>query len=131
VDTASDGIFLAGCCQGPKDIPDTVAQASGAAAKACIPLSQGKVRTEAQVAGVEEALCRACGFCVETCPYEAIELQIHERAGRQVEVATVNEVLCKGCGACAAACLSGAIQQKSFTDEQLLSMIASLGEPYE
>ena len=131
VDTASDGIFLAGCCQGPKDIPDTVAQASGAAAKACIPLSQGKVKTEAQVAQVEEALCRACGFCVETCPYEAIELQIRERAGQRFEVASVNEVLCKGCGACAAACLSGAIQQKSFTDEQLLSMIASLGESYE
>ena len=61
VDTASDGIFLAGCCQGPKDIPDTVAQASGAAAKASIPLSQGKVKTEVQVANVEEDLCRACG----------------------------------------------------------------------
>ena len=100
-------------------------------AKACIPLSQGKVRTEAQVAQVEEALCRACGFCVETCPYEAIELITRERAGNAVEVASVNEVLCKGCGACAAACLSGAIQQKSFTDEQLLSMISSLGELYE
>jgi heterodisulfide reductase subunit A len=131
VDTASDGIFLAGCCQGPKDIPDTVAQASGAAAKASIPLSQGKVKTEVQVASVAEDLCRACGFCVETCPYEAIELITRERGGNAVEVAAVNEVLCKGCGACAAACLSGAIQQKSFTDEQLLSMIASLGELYE
>ncbi len=131
VDTASDGIFLAGCCQGPKDIPDTVAQASGAAAKASIPLSQGKVKTEVQVAQVEENLCRACGFCVETCPYEAIELIAREQSGKSVEVASVNEVLCKGCGACAAACLSGAIQQKSFTDEQLLSMIASLGELYE
>jgi len=131
VDTASDGIFLAGCCQGPKDIPDTVAQASGAAAKASIPLSQGKVKTEVQVARVEENLCRACGFCVETCPYEAIELITRERAGKAVEVASVNEVLCKGCGACAAACLSGAIQQKSFTDEQLLSMISSLGALYE
>ena len=131
VDTASDGIFLAGCCQGPKDIPDTVAQASGAAARACIPLSQGKVKTEAQVAQVEEKLCRACRFCIEVCPYEAIELKRTERAGKAIEVASVNEALCKGCGACAAACLSGAIQQKSFTDEQLLSMIASFGEHYE
>ncbi len=131
VDTASDGIFLAGCCQGPKDIPDTVAQASAAASKACIPLSQGKVRTEAQVAQVNEILCRGCGFCVEVCPYDAIELKPTGIAGKTVDVASVNEVLCKGCGACAAACLSGAIQQKSFTDEQLLSMIASLGECYE
>jgi heterodisulfide reductase subunit A len=131
VDTASDGIFLAGCCQGPKDIPDTVAQASAAAAKACIPLSQGKVKTEAQVSQVDESLCRGCSFCIEACPYEAIELKSIERAGQTLEVASVNEVLCKGCGACAAACLSGAIQQKSFTDEQLLSMIASLGEYYE
>ena len=131
VDTASDGIFLAGCCQGPKDIPDTVAQASAAAAKASIPLSQGKVRTEAQVAQVNELLCRGCGFCIEACPYDAIELKPTEIAGKTVDVASVNEVLCKGCGACAAACLSGAIQQKSFTDEQLLSMIASLGESYE
>jgi heterodisulfide reductase subunit A len=131
VDTASDGIFLAGCCQGPKDIPDTVAQASAAAAKACIPLSQGKVTTEAIISQVDEQLCRGCGFCIEVCPYEAIGLKSIERYGQTVEVATVNEVLCKGCGACAAACLSGAIQQKSFTDEQLLSMIASLGEYYE
>ena len=131
VDTASDGIFLAGCCQGPKDIPDTVAQASGAAAKASIPLSQGKVKTEAMVSQVIESICRGCGFCIDTCPYEAIELISIERSGKTVEIASVNEVLCKGCGACAAACISGAIQQKSFTDEQLLSMIASLGESYE
>ncbi len=103
----SDGIFLAGCCQGPKDIPDTVAQASGAAARACIPLSQGKVKTEAQVAQVDEKLCRACGFCMEVCPYEAIGLKRIEGAGTARDVAAVNEVLCKGCGACAAACLPG------------------------
>ena len=131
VSSSIEGVFIAGSAEGPKDIPDTVAQASGAAAKASIPLSQGKVKTEVQVANVEEGLCRACSFCVETCPYEAIELITREQAGKSVEVASVNEVLCKGCGACAAACLSGAIQQKSFTDEQLLSMIASLGELYE
>ena len=68
---------------------------------------------------------------MEVCPYDAIELKSIERLGQMVEVASVNEVLCKGCGACAAACLSGAIQQRSFTDEQLLSIIASLGEYYE
>jgi heterodisulfide reductase subunit A len=127
VDTASDGIFLAGCCQGPKDIPDTVAQASGAAAKAIIPLAQGRVTTEAIVSAVNEQECRGCGFCVETCPYDALELKEVDRHGQTAEVASVNEALCKGCGACAAACLSGAVQQKSFTDEQLLSMVAALG----
>jgi heterodisulfide reductase subunit A len=131
VDTASDGIFLAGCCQGPKDIPDTVAQASGAAARACIPLSQGKVRTEAIVSYVDERACRGCALCVEACPYEAIELKTIERAGQLVQVASVNEVICKGCGTCVTACLCGVMQQKSFNDEQLLSMIAALGERYE
>jgi heterodisulfide reductase subunit A len=131
VDTASDGIFLAGCCQGPKDIPDTVAQASGAAARASIPLSQGKVRTEAIVSYVDERACRGCALCVEACPYEAIELKTIERAGQLVQVASVNEVICKGCGTCVTACLCGVMQQKSFNDEQLLSMIAVLGERYE
>jgi heterodisulfide reductase subunit A2 len=130
VDTASDGIFLAGCCQGPKDIPDTVAQASAAAARALIPLSRGKVTTLAIVSSISEADCRGCGFCLEACPYDAIQLKELKRAGRQAEVASVNEALCKGCGVCAAVCLSGAAQQKSFTDGQLLSMVAALGEEY-
>jgi len=128
VDTASDGIFLAGCCQGPKDIPDTVAQASAAAAKALIPLSQGKVSTEAIISSVNEGDCRGCGFCLEVCPYDALEPKTVERFGRARTVASVNEALCKGCGMCASVCLSGAIQQKSFTDEQVLSMLTALAE---
>ncbi len=131
MDTASDGVFLAGCCQGPKDIPDTVAQASGAASRACTPLAQGKVKTEALVAVADERTCRGCELCVEVCPYEAIELRTIERDGHLLQVACVNEVICKGCGQCVAACLCGAMQQKSFTDEQMLSMIAALGERYE
>jgi len=130
VDTPSDGIFLAGCCQGPKDIPDTVAQASAAAAKALIPLSRGKVTTEVIISFVEESICRGCGFCVEACPYDAIMLKQIQQNGNSISVASVNEVLCKGCGACASVCFSGAMQQKSFTDGQLLSMIAALGEQY-
>ena len=130
VDTGSDGVFLAGCCQGPKDIPDTVAQASASAAKAIVPLARGRVKTESMVARVREAACRACGYCVEACPYSAISLE-EKQVGRQyVKVAVVNEVLCKSCGACSAVCLSGAIQQSGFTDEQLLAAIGSIGREY-
>ncbi len=127
VDTSLDGVYLAGCCQGPKDIPDTVAQAKGAASSALIPLSLGKVRVEAQVAVVDQSSCRGCGFCVKACPYEAIEPIHIERQGEEVKVAEVNEALCKGCGTCAGACFSGSIQCKSYTDGQLLSQIAALG----
>ncbi len=127
VDTASDGVFLAGCCQGPKDIPDTVAQAKGAASSALILMAYGKVKVEAQVSVVSPDECRGCGFCVEVCPFTAIELVDENRMGNIVKVALVNEALCKGCGSCAAACLSGAIQPKSFKDEQILPQIAVLG----
>jgi heterodisulfide reductase subunit A2 len=127
VDTASAGIFLAGCCQGPKDIPDTVAQAKGAASSALILLASGKVAVEAQIAVVNPDECRGCGFCVDVCPFTAIELVDENRMGNIVQVARVNEALCKGCGCCAAACLSGAIQPRSFKDEQILPQIAVLG----
>ncbi len=127
VDTFTDGIFLAGCCQSPKDIPDTVAQASAAASRACDILSKSTLEIEATTAQVDELLCRGCGFCVDVCPYDAVALKEVNRFGHTVEVAEVNGVLCKGCGACAAACLSGAIQQKGFTDRQILEMIRVLG----
>jgi heterodisulfide reductase subunit A len=127
VDTFTDGIFLAGCCQSPKDIPDTVAQASAAASRVCDILSKPKLEIEATTAHVDELQCRGCGFCVEVCPYEAVALKEVNQFGHTVEVAEVNEALCKGCGACSAACLSGAIQQKGFTDKQILAMINALG----
>jgi len=127
VDTSTDGVFLAGCAQGPKDIPDTVAQAKGAAASAMIPLSRGKVKVEAQTAEVNEATCRGCGFCTEVCPYSAIELKTINWFGHEVNVAEVNEALCKGCGTCSAACLSNSIQPRSFRDSQIMPQIAALG----
>ena len=122
-DTAVDGVYLAGCCQGPKDIPDAVAQAGAAAAKAMIPLALGKVKAEAQIASVDEEACRGCGLCVEICPYGALELKSVFRFGELKEVSSVNEVVCKGCGACATACPSGAMQHKSFTKRQIFEMI--------
>ncbi len=127
VDTFSDGIFLAGCAQSPKDIPDTVAQASASAAEVCALLTKGKVTAEGIVASVNENLCSGCGFCVEVCPVNAIELVSMEKEKITSKIAKVNEALCKGCGICCAACLSGAIQQRHFEDKQILPLIDALG----
>jgi heterodisulfide reductase subunit A len=127
MDTFTDGIFLAGCCQSPKDVPDTVAQASGAASRVCNILSKKQLEIEATIAHVDEDLCRGCGFCVDVCPYTAIELKEIERFGHKALVASVNEALCKGCGSCSAACLNGAIGHLGFTDGQILTMIKALG----
>jgi heterodisulfide reductase subunit A len=117
VDTTSDGIFLAGCCQGPKDIPDTVAQAKAAASSALIPLSQGRAKVEAVTGTIVEELCTGCALCELACVYGALSL--HPWKG----VMTINEVLCKGCGACSVACPSKAIRLQHFTQDQTLAMI--------
>jgi heterodisulfide reductase subunit A len=122
VDTAVDGVFLAGCCQGPKDIPDTVAQAKAAASSALIPLLRGTVLAESATAAVEEELCAGCGMCVEVCPYGAPALHPLWNVSR------INAVLCKGCGACASACPSKAIRMQHFTEEQVLAQIDALVE---
>ena len=128
LDTFTEGIFLAGCCQSPKDVPDTVAQASGAASRACDIISKKRLEIEATIAIVDEDLCRGCGFCVDACPYKAIELKEIDRFGHKIIVASVNEALCKGCGSCSAACLNGAISHLGFTDGQILTMIKALGK---
>ena len=122
VDTAVDGVFLAGCCQGPKDIPDTVAQAKAAAASALIPLMRGVVPMEAATAIVDPELCAGCGMCVEICPYGAPALD------PLWGVSQVNAVLCKGCGACAVTCPSKAIRLPHFTPDQILAQVEALVE---
>jgi heterodisulfide reductase subunit A2 len=120
VDTTSDGVFLAGTCQGPKDIPDTVAQAKAAASSALIPLSMGKARVEAIISSVDRELCVGCGLCEAACTYGALSL--HPWRG----IITINEVLCKGCGACSVACPSKAIKLGHFTQKQTLAMLDAM-----
>ncbi len=120
IDTTTDGVFLAGTCQGPKDIADTVAQAKAAASSALIPLSRGQVKVESVVSVVNQEICSGCGICEGLCAYGALSL--HPWKG----VMTVNEVLCKGCGACAAACPSKAITLSHFTPNQILAQLESL-----
>ena len=117
VATTTDGIFVAGCCQGPKDIPDTVAQASAAAARALAMISRGTVEIEAATAEINEELCSGCKICSNLCPFGAITFDEKEKVSR------VNEVLCKGCGVCVAACPSGAITGKHFTTDQIIAEI--------
>ncbi len=113
VNTFTDGIFLAGCCQGPKDIPDTVAQAGAAAAEAFSLIDAGFVELEPNTAYVREEDCSGCKTCVGLCPYHAISFLEEKKK------AAINEVLCKGCGTCVAACPSGSIGQNLFEDEEI------------
>ena len=119
VETLTQGIFLAGCIQAPKDIPDTVSQAGAAASKVVELLSREKLTHEPITSWVDEELCTACGQCVTQCSYDAIELD------RKKKTARINEALCQGCGACIVTCPSGAVQQRNFTLQQYYSMIES------
>ena len=129
LDTMSDGIYLAGVAQGPKDITESLIQASGAAGRAAIPLSKGKVEVEPIVAVVNEELCKGCGRCEEACEYKAIKVEEAEPSERvHALVAKVTEAQCKGCGACAVTCPTGAISMEHFTDKQINAMvIAAIG----
>jgi heterodisulfide reductase subunit A len=120
LDTFSDGVFIGGTAQGPKDVIDTISQASGAAAKAAIPLSRGKVLIDLMTAFVDKEICTGCGKCVNVCPYKAIALD--EKEG----IAKVTELKCKGCGSCAATCPVGAMQLRHFKDTQILAMVENL-----
>jgi heterodisulfide reductase subunit A len=120
VNTFTDGIFIAGCCQGPKDIPDTVAQAGAAACEALALIDKGEVELEPNTAYVVEEECSGCRTCLTICPYHAISRD------ETKQKAYINEVLCKGCGTCVAACPSGAIKQNLFEDEMIFDEISGL-----
>ena len=120
VETASDGVFIAGCAQGPKDIPDTVAQGSAAASLAMINIQKGEVELEGFFAEVNEEECSGCRICNDLCPYNAI---IYEE---EKKVSRVEEALCKACGTCVSACPSSAIIGKHFTDRQILAELEGI-----
>jgi heterodisulfide reductase subunit A len=129
VETNTDGIFLTGCITGPKDIPATVAQASGAAAKALGILTKDSLVANPMVAEVDERECVACYLCVEVCPYGAIE-KAATRRGKPV--ARVNPSVCKGCGLCVNVCRGSAVNLKGFTEQQLVDQVVALfAEPME
>jgi len=117
VATMNDGIFVVGCCQSPKDIPQSVAQASAAAARALAAITAGEIEVEATTAVVDEELCSGCKTCSDLCPFHAISFDEEKKVSR------VNDTLCKGCGVCVAACPSGAISGRHFTTRQLLAEI--------
>jgi len=117
VNTFTDGIFIAGACQGPKDIPDTVAQAGAAAAEALALIDTGYIELEPNTAYIIEEDCSGCKTCIPLCPYNAISF-VEEK-----KKAWINEILCKGCGTCVAACPSGSIRQNLFEDEQIFKEI--------
>jgi len=120
VNTASDGVFLAGACQGPKDIPDTVAQADAAAGRALALIDCGEFLVEPNTAFIVEEYCSGCQTCVSLCSFDAI------RFDKEKKVSVIDEALCKGCGTCVAACPSGAAQQHLFTDEEIYEEIEGL-----
>jgi heterodisulfide reductase subunit A len=116
VDSFNDGVFVAGMAQGPKDIPDTVAQAKAAAAGAMALMGKGKISIEPYYSVVDEDKCAGCQVCISVCPYGAIKL--NERG-----FAEVNPALCKGCGTCTSTCASGAMTSQHYTDGQIAAMI--------
>ncbi len=115
LNTATDGVFLAGACQFPKDVPDTVAQASGAAAKALSLATRGKVEVSSTISWIDPDICAGCQTCIELCAYTAIDFD--ERRG----VSVINEAVCKGCGSCSGFCPSGAAQVRHFKKKQIFS----------
>jgi heterodisulfide reductase subunit A len=128
VECATAGIYLAGACQGPKDIPDTVSQASAAAAKVMTLFSRDQLEREPIVARVNERNCVACFYCKKVCPYGAVEeKEIRDRQGNLVRVvAYVNPGVCGGCGTCQATCPSKSVELDGYTDEQVMAMIEAL-----
>ena len=131
VESPTAGIFLSGVCQGPKDIPETVSQASACAAKVVGLLSKDKLKCNACVSQSDEMLCTGCSVCANVCPYGAItyvdkEFRIGGGKTETRRVAQVNEAVCQGCGACTVACPSGAMDLKGFSNKQIMAEVDAI-----
>ncbi len=130
LDFATDGIFLCGCAQWPKNIQDSISQGNGAAGRACRFLSAEEITTSGLIAEVDLEMCIGCGTCEEACSYNAIEitnvLKDFEEVSLPIKKSSVNSGLCKGCGTCAVNCPVGAISIKHYDFEQINAMIRTL-----
>ncbi|MCI7349285.1 MAG: CoB--CoM heterodisulfide reductase iron-sulfur subunit A family protein [Ruminococcus sp.] len=131
VESPTAGVFLSGTCQGPKDIPETVSQASAAAAKVIGLLCKDKLTCNPCVAHSDEMLCNGCSSCEKVCPYGAItysdkEFRMPDRTTAIRRVAAVNEAVCQGCGACTVACPSGAMDLKGFSNKQIMAEVDAI-----
>ena len=130
VESPTAGVFLSGVCQGPKDIPETVSQASAAAAKVIGLLAKDKLTTNPCVATPNELLCNGCSQCEKVCPYGAIsytEKLINDHGVKQTRrVAEVNPAVCQGCGACTVTCPSGAMDLKGFSNKQIFAEVDAI-----
>ena len=130
VESPTAGVFLSGVCQGPKDIPETVAQAGAAAVKAIGLLAKDKLLTNPCTAKSDELLCNGCSQCANVCPYGAItyeEKEINDHGIRRTSrVAVVNNALCQGCGACTVTCPSGAMDLQGFSNRQILAEVDAI-----
>jgi heterodisulfide reductase subunit A len=122
VETATDGVFLAGACQSPKDIPDTVAQGSAAAASALALMDAGTVSLEAYTAYIDPDRCSGCKICVNSCPYNSITTVSYNGH----DISEVNQVTCKGCGTCVASCPAGVAVQRGFMTEQIIAEVEGI-----
>jgi heterodisulfide reductase subunit A len=120
VSTATDGVFIVGVAQSPKDIPDTVAQASAASSAVLSMITRERIEIEAATAEIDEDKCSGCRICNDLCPYLAIKFD------EEKKVSVINEALCKGCGTCVAACPSEAISAKHFQNNQILAEIEGI-----
>jgi heterodisulfide reductase subunit A len=120
VATTTDGVFIAGACQYPKDIPDSVSQARAAAARILAKIAQGQISVEAVYSEVLGRSCAGCKTCNDVCPYGAIEFN------EEKKISSIISAVCKACGCCAAACPSGAIKARHFTDQQILAQIEAV-----
>ena len=131
VESPTAGIFLSGVCQGPKDIPETVAQASAAAAKVIGLLVKDKLKSNPCIAHSNETLCNGCSSCERVCPYGAItyvdkEFRMPDRTTKIRRVASVNTAVCQGCGACTVACPSGAMDLSGFSNKQIMAEVDAI-----